>query len=60
MKAFRGAIAALLCALLTGCMPFAAELTSVDGNYHIETAAETVEPAVGDWAADWQTEATLY
>ena len=60
MKAFRGAIAALLCALLTGCMPFAAELTSVDGNYHIETVAETVEPAVGDWAADWQTEATLY
>ena len=60
MKAFRGAAAALLCALLTGCMPFAAELTSVDGNYHIETTAENVEPAVGDWVADWQTEATLY
>ena len=60
MRAFRGAIAVLLCVLLTGCMPFTAELTGVDGSYHIETTAENIEPAVGDWVADWQTEVTLY
>lgn len=60
MRVFRGAIAVFLCALLTGCMPFAAELTSVDGSYNIETMSEIVEPVVGDWIADWQTEVTLY
>ena len=60
MRVFSRTAIVLLCALLTGCMPFAAELTSDDGNYSIETTVETVEPAVGDWVADWQREVTLY
>ena len=60
MRALCGAVAVLLCALLTGCMPFAAELTSVDESYNIETSTESIEPAVGDWVDDWQSEVTLY
>lgn len=61
MKKICMAGALILCILLGGCMPFAAELLPVDQSQDMPLPSEEpAQAALGDQAAAWQTEALLY
>lgn len=61
MKKIKVAAGLLFCLLLSGCMPFAAELLPVDPGYELANPQQdTLEAVVGDWIGDWQTETELY